>query len=137
MYAPSSRNLQPWEFIVIKNDEESRWDHVRDPKMKEIMESAPLIIVICADTMVEENKAVSVMDCSAATENLLLEASSMNLGSLWYGIFPHEKRMNDIKNILELPEHIMPVSLIIIGNIAEEKEKQFRFHKSKIHYNKW
>lgn len=137
MHAPSSRNMQPWEFIVINDNDSERWLSLKEESMKKIMTEAPLAIVVCADLEKEMNKATAVMDCSAATMNILLETTSMNLGSLWYGIFPHEKRMKDLGTVLYLPDNIMPVSLVLMGEPAEEKGEEFRFHRKKIHYNQW
>lgn len=137
MYAPSSRNLQPWEFIVINDNESEKWLSLKETSLRKILTQSPLSILVCADTDKEMNRATAVMDCSAATMNMLLQATALNLGSLWYGVFPHEKRMKDLSKVLYLPDNIMPVSLVLVGEPAEEKGEEFRFHRKKIHYNQW
>jgi len=78
-----------------------------------------------------------VQDCSAATQNILLAAHSMGLGAVWLGVHPREQRIKSISEVLELPQNIIPVSLISIGYPAEEKQKPKRVIPERVHFNKW
>jgi nitroreductase len=89
MNAPSSSNGQPWHFVVVSDrkllDEIPRF-HAYSGMLKE----APLAVVVCGDTSLEKTKGVWVQDCSAATQNLLLAARALGLGSVWLGVYPLE-----------------------------------------------
>ena len=74
---------------------------------------------------------------SAATENLLLAAHSMGLGAVWTGIHPGQERINILKEILALPEHIIPLCVVPVGVPAEQPEVKNKYKEENIHYNKW
>ncbi|GAB4302495.1 MAG: nitroreductase family protein [Marinilabiliales bacterium] len=136
MYAPSARNQQPWHFIVIDDRKILNDLATIHPYAKMLLE-APLAILVCSDDTLEETKGYQAVDCSAATQNILLAAHDLGLGSVWLGVYPREQRMNDIKNLFALPKHIHPISLIAIGYPDETKEVPDRFHPERIHINKW
>ena len=136
MYAPSAANKQPWHFIIIDNRQ------ILD-KIIEInpngwmLESASHAILICGDEKLQHGHGYWTADCGAATENLLLAAKSISLGSCWIGLYPKENRMNAIKELFDLPEHVKPFSLIAIGYPDEEIETEERFRPDRIFYNNW
>jgi nitroreductase len=78
------------------------------------------------------------LDCSAASQNMLLAAHSKGLGAVWLGVEPREERIKAVSNILGLPSYIVPVSIISIG-----KPKKYpsslpeRFEEKKIRRNNW
>lgn len=134
MYAPSARNSQAWNFVLI--NKRGILDELSEihPYGK-MLKQSPLAILVCGDKNIEENDAYLSINCSAATQNILLAAHSLGLGSVWLGIYPREERMNPIKNFLKLPEKCLPVSLIAIGWPDEKIPLPERFFKEKIHYN--
>lgn len=136
MSAPSAGNSQCWEFFVINNrkllDEIPKF-HLNAQMVLE----APLAILVCADISREKYKGRWMLDCSAASQNILLAAHTKGLGAVWVGIYPEESRMNGMTELLNLPVNIKPVSLIPIGYPAEEKSPSKRFDKNKIHFNKY
>lgn len=134
MAAPSARNLQPWHFMVINNRVILNKIAEIHPYAKMLLE-APLAIVVCGDTKISET--YWVQDCSAASENILLAAKAKGLGSVWCGVYPRAKRVEQMKKLLNLPENIIPLNVIAIGFPAEHKPPADRFDKKKIHYNKW
>jgi nitroreductase len=76
-----------------------------------------------------------VQDCSAATQNILLAAHAKGLGSVWLGMYPREKRMKDVGKVLNIPDHILPVSLISIGYPAETRPAPDRYKADRVHFN--
>ena len=74
--------------------------------------SAQLAILVCGDEDLELSKGYWVVDCSAATQNMLLAAHSLGLGAVWLGVHPRVERKKEIRNIFDLPENIQPLSLI-------------------------
>ena len=61
-----------------------------------------------------------VQDASAATQNLLLQAHAMGLGAVWTGVYPLPQRVTAVQEVLSLPQHIVPLALLIIGHPAEQ-----------------
>lgn len=137
MHAPSARNTQPWEFIVV--DDKSIFPSIiANHPYCSFLKDASLAIVVCGN--LEEQMAPDywIADSAAATENLLLACHEKGLGACWCGVFPNEERVTAFKKIFNLPEHIMPLSLIVIGYPeAQPKQPIDRFKPSKIHHNKW
>lgn len=136
MYAPSASNQQPWHFVVITDREALSTIKEVHPYAK-MLDEAKLALLVCGDINLELSKDYWVVDCSAATQNILLAAHSLGLGAVWLGIHPRVERKNEIRKIFQLPHHIEPMSLISIGYPAEEKEMPERFKPERVHYNAW
>ncbi len=136
MYAPSASNQQPWHFVVITDGE--ILDEIAEvhPYAK-MLKQAQLAILVCGDTERELSKGYWVVDCSAATQNILLAAHDLGLGAVWLGVHPRVERKNEIRKIFDLPQNIQPMSLISVGYPNEKKETPDRFKPERIHYNAW
>jgi nitroreductase len=136
MYAPSARNLQPWHFVVIsKRDMLDKLSEVH-PYAK-MLKEAPVAILVCGDQSIDETVGYLSQNCAAATQNILLAAHELGLGSVWLGVYPREPRILAMKELFNLPEHILPISLIVIGYSDEEKTRPDRVIAERIHYEKW
>ncbi|MFW6414323.1 MAG: nitroreductase family protein, partial [Verrucomicrobiota bacterium] len=127
MAAPSAVGRDPWEFIVVQNQETLSKVTEALPNGKMLAE-APLGIIVCGDLNRTHDGHISFLlqDCSAAIENILITASMLGLGACWLGIHPREERVTHIRELFSLPEHIIPVSAIAIGFPDEEKEARTR-----------
>lgn len=127
-WAPSAGNLQSWEFILVE-DATAKKQLAMAALNQEFISSAPVVIVACADT---ERSAVkygvrgkyfySIVDASAAIENLMIAATSLGLGTCWVGSFNN----NIVRDVLGLPEGIAPVAIIPLGFPADEGERSTR-----------
>jgi len=134
MAAPSASNLKPWHFIVVANRQ--MLDNLAKIHPYGKMQSkAPLCIVVCGDTKI--SSSFWVQDCSAATENLLLAVTALGLGAVWLGVYPREERVNAIREVLSIPENIIPLNLVPIGHPAEQKESRTQHDELKVHREKW
>ena len=78
-----------------------------------------------------------VQDCSAATENLLLAAVALGLGTVWLGVYPRDERVSSVRPILGLPDHIIPLNLVSIGHPAEQKPPRTQYDESRVHRGGW
>jgi nitroreductase len=136
MSAPSAANAQTWTFIVI--DDRKLLDEVPNFSPYAVMcHGAPLAILVCGDTTQEKVPGFWVQDCSAATQNLLLAAHALGLGAVWTGIYPMEDRISGFKNAFGLPEHIIPLGLVVIGYPTQKPEPQNRYKEEKIYHNQY
>ena len=134
--APSAGNEQPWHFVIIKD--RKRLNHLAEihPYAK-MLKEAPLAIAVCADLDKQKHQGFWVQDCSAATQNILLEAVSLGLGTVWIGCHPAENREKKVSEYLEVPNNIKTLSLIAVGYPAAEKGKVDRLSDEIIHYENW
>lgn len=136
MLAPSAGNQQPWHFIVATN--RATLDQVPGfhPYCKMITK-APVAIVICGEPEGKKWPTFWVQDCSAATQNLLLAARGLGLGTVWAGVFPEEDRMAGARKIFNIPESVMPFAIIPIGWPDGEFKEVERYNAELIHTEKW
>ena len=134
MAAPSASNRKPWHFIVLTN--RKILDNLArvHPHGKMLFE-APLCIAVCGDTSISPR--YWVQDASAATENLLLAATALGLGTVWLGVHPRESRVDPIRKVLNIPENIVPLNLVSIGYPAEEKEPRTQYEEQRVHHQQW
>ena len=136
MSAPSAGNQQPWDFIAITQKEVIKKVRQASPHAGPL-EGAPLCIIVCVNLQKERYPGNWVLDCSAATENILLAAHAISLGAVWIGIYPEQDRMKYLSRIFDLPENIKPMAVISIGYPAEEKGPADRFTDTNVHWEKW
>jgi len=136
MAAPSARNAQPWQFIVIDHRATLMEIAARFPNAQPAR-TAPLGILVCGDLSLELSKGYWVIDCAAAAQNILLAAHGLGLGALWTGVYPRENRVEGLREIFGIPDHVVPHSLMLIGYPAESPEPVDRFDPKRIHHNRW
>lgn len=139
MAAPTARNSQPWEFVVVNTRE--GLDSLRDASPHgKMLDTAPLTIVPCGNmgkTMKKAAHMMWVQDLSAASENILLAAHSLGLGAVWVGVFPIPERIEGVSKALQLPDTIIPLCIIPIGYPAGENTPKDKWNPECIHYNKY
>jgi nitroreductase len=136
MNAPSAGDEQPWHFIIIDKHDLLLNISESHPYAK-MLKDAPIAILVCGDLQVLKFKDLWIQDCSAASENMLLAAHDLGLGAVWIGVYPAENLVREVRNILNIPQHIVPFSIIGMGYSAEEKKGRLRYDKSKVHNNGW
>ena len=139
MAAPSAGNKQPWRYIVIKEKKTLEIISENFNTMK-MVKDAPLAVVVCGDmndTFPSDGRDYWVEDASAATENLLLAAHAMGLGAVWCGIYPMQERVKYLKELLGMPENIIPLNVVPIGYPAEDPAPKDKWKPENIHYERW
>ncbi|MBN2070314.1 MAG: nitroreductase family protein [Candidatus Krumholzibacteriota bacterium] len=134
MAAPSGRNLKPWHFITVTDREVLDSLAEAHPHGKMLFE-ATAAIAVCAETAISPD--YWVQDCAAATENILVAATGLGLGSVWLGCHPREERVSAIKKVLDIPDGTGILSLIAIGHPAEEKQPRTQYDEERVHRGKW
>ena len=88
MAGPSAMNAQPWEFVVVTDPAQLK---KFQRSLMFAKQDYTAIICVCGSRRAQKNKAGDrfwVQDCAAATENILLAATSLGLGSVWIGVHP-------------------------------------------------
>ena len=122
--APSSRNIDPWEFVFVDDRELLAKLALCKPHGAKFLEKAALGIVICADG---QESDTWIEDCSIASILAQLTAQSLGLGSCWIQV--RNRKFNDqmsseayIRELLKMPERINVESIVAIGYPNETRE---------------
>lgn len=130
MAAPTGSNKQPWEFVIIQDKATlKKLGEIKPPVGK-----APAAIVVLGDTA---KSGSWTLDCSAATENILIAATSLGLGTVWTGAYGNEKFEELLKKTLSLPKGIMPLSVIAVGYADGTPTPKDKYVESKVHFEKY
>lgn len=133
MQAPSARNEQPWEFILIKNE---------DTKMKvsqisdnfSAASGAECIILLMANSIrIRNDSPWWIQDMSACAENILVQAADMGLGAVWLGIYPREDRIEAVKQLMKIPETVTPFAFVLVGYPAKEIFVKARYDEKRVY----
>ncbi len=133
MNAPSATNRRPIHLYVIENKEVlARLSHSN--LFARMLKQAPLAIAIVADKRLQPVKDFQINDGSAAVENILLCAHSLGLGAVWLGVIHLQPWYKVLYEQLQLPEYMVPISLVAIGHPAETKTTEDRYDEKKIHF---
>ena len=119
--APSAANLQPTRLVVIDNAE----------GMEKL--SAPLAIIVCADhakawKRPADGKSTVDIDASIATAHMMMEATSLGLGSVWICWFDPEV----VAHEFGLPETFEPINVLAIGYSDEPAKSPDRHATERI-----
>jgi len=136
MQAPSAHNLQPWHFIVIK-DRALLIAIAAFHPYAEMLPGAPAAIAVCGDRLMESSEGYLALDCAAATQNILISAAALNIGTVWLGIYPRNERMTQLARIIAAPEHLLPISLVAIGIPDDTKKPVDRYQEDRVYLNKY
>jgi nitroreductase len=136
MSAPSAHNQHPWHFVVIQ-DHDSLVKISENFTYGKMLATSPLAILLCCDTNNLRNPAFWTQDMSAATQNILLASRAQDLGAVRIGLYPEEASVKFITEYFQLPEGIVPFSLVSIGYPAEEPAVKNRFSEDRVHHNHW
>lgn len=135
MAAPSAANQQPWEFYVVTDKDKIR-ELSKCSQYAGCAAKAPVVIVPCFKTKDLLFPDFDVIDLAIATENILLEITSLELGGVWLAVAPIADRMESVAKTLGISDDLKPYALVPLGYPAksELRPQQDRFDASRIHY---
>jgi nitroreductase len=139
MAAPSAVAKDPWRMIVVRDG--SMLARIAEglPNGR-MLASAGVGLVVCGDLDAAHDNQLSYMlqDCSAAIENALIAAAALGLGACWLGVHPREDRVAHLRDVLGIPDGVIPVCAIAIGwPDGPLPPARTRFDASKVHLNRW
>ena len=133
MAGPSGQNAQPWAFVVI--DEPGCLEALRARLGKP--SDAPAAIVVCGQPVDEAGQRYWTLDCAAATENILLAAVELGLGTCWIGIYPKPDAIAVVTEALALPQGVTPLSLINVGYSTEDRPPRTQYDPARVSWQAW
>jgi len=127
-WAPSAGNIQPWEFIVVR-EPEIKSGLCKAAGNQNFIEETPVVIVVCANALRSGQgygqrgvNLYCLQDTAAATQNMLLAAHALGLATCWVGAFQEE----EAREVLKLPTGVRPVAIIPIGHAAHKPRERSR-----------
>ena len=124
MQAPSAGNQQPWEFIVVTDRSELEKLSGLSPYSGMVKSAAAAIIPLINEEGLKFADFAS-QDLAACTENILLEAAELGLGTVWLGVTPLKEREVFVRKQFDLGERITPFSVISLGYPAKADANRF------------
>ena len=137
MAAPTAVNKQPWHFVVVTD--RAVLDALASTSPRGGLSArAPLAIAVCGDmskALTGNGRDFWVQDVSAATENILLAAHALGLGAVWTGVYPAKERCEAMSKVLQLPETIVPLSLVVIGYPDGPNTPKNKYKAENVSYN--
>ncbi|MCP4747765.1 MAG: NAD(P)H-dependent dehydrogenase/reductase [Desulfobacteraceae bacterium] len=121
--SPSSRGINPWEFMVVTGPELIRKLAASKPHGASFLKNVPLAFVVCGDP---QKSDTWIEDTSIASIFLHLAAADLGLGSCWIQIrlrnHSDGKKASDVvKQILGLRDGLEVEAIIAIGYPDEQK----------------
>jgi nitroreductase len=125
MAAPSGSNIQPWDFVVVRDPDLKR-QLAQTHTWSYMAADATVVFVVCT------NQSASghwLEDASAATQNLLLAVTALGLGAVWVGIYPGTDRKAHVRQVLAIPDEIRVLCLVPVGHPAESKPPRTQYTK--------
>lgn len=153
MWAPSGGNGQPWYFTVVQKQELLK--EISDvakvnaqqvfPQMKNLLgnesfhvfHNAPTVVFVSGTTGSQMETQVVTCDTSAAVQNMLLAAESLDIGSVWMLMplvaFEGEKGQSFVKR-LQIPEGYKVMHAVSLGYKKVTPEKGPERKENKINY---
>ena len=141
-WSPTAVNLQPQRILVLNTPEnldkvrqfcsfgynQKYVDLAKECDNKEqgkvnFYYGAPLVLFVCYDATAcwihpQSGKSSGATDATIVATHMMLEAASLDLGSVWISYFDEEIA----RDLLELPESWQSVCMLYIGYPADDYE---------------
>ncbi len=160
-WSPSGANTQPWEIIVVKEEElkkeigqivadsqkeakksEDRFPYGSEETLKERITSAPILLVVCGDTRFKnafpeasDKDQILYVSIGIAIQNMMLAANTLNLALTW-GTLESFAR-DDLHELLDIPSYFKILEVLQLGVPREETSPNYRENIEKFtHVNK-
>ena len=127
MAAPTAGNWQPWEFVVVR-DEQTRTALSMISPFAKFVKNAPVIICIVG----KNDNHWAIFDCTLAAGNIMLTAAGFDLGTTYCGL--DREREGKGREILGIPDGYTLYALIPVGYPAESKKPHTKYNPDRVHW---
>ena len=132
--APSAKNQQPWEFIVV--DDKNLLDKISE-NGSPLYAKCNKAIILCFKNYDLKTPHMVIQDMGACCENMLLMATSLGIGACWIGTYPHEDRRQNLRQCLNIPDNLEPFCAIVLGYPAKDDAFKEVSRTAKVYYNRF
>lgn len=136
MQAPSGKNSQCWEFLVIEDEADRLAVTTMSPFAQCAKNAKALILTMVNMDRADPTLDVWIQDMSAACMNLLTQAELEGLGATWLGMYPFQERLDAARAYFALPKNLVPFSVIALGYKQKEKPSEDRYDPRKVHWGR-
>ena len=140
MSGPTAVNARPWSFIVVRDKTTIEKLAAAGTRPNMPLMTATMAIVVCSDPD-RYFKFVPdfwIVDASIATQNMILAAHAMGIASVWIGGWPAPDRLQTFTEFFQLPEGVVPHSVVAFGYPAKESTKEkLIYEEDRVHFEKW
>lgn len=133
MAAPSGKNIQPWSFVIV-SDRNTLDKMAEGLPYAKMLKKARHAIIVCGDV---EKSSYWYLDCSAASQNILLAIEAMGLGGVWTAAYPYDDRIQVVRDAISLPENIIPLNVIPVGHPKGMEKAKDKWDAEKVHWDKY
>jgi nitroreductase len=113
--APSASNIQPWHFIIIRENE-TREKIAKGCRYGRFLSESPVVIIACGNKQASSHWYA--VDTAIALEHVVLGATALGLGTCWIGMFPEQ----EIRTLVNLPAHFEIIALLALGHPREKTD---------------
>lgn len=137
MNAPSAGDGRPWHFLVIKNREKLNAIADKVDEGNATFKEAQAAILICGDESKEGFPGFYPQDCACAGQNIYLASHDLGLGTVWIALWSVQPRINGIKEVISIPENIIPFAIFPLGVPKQHPGEDYRYDETRIHRESW
>ena len=132
MAAPSAKNQQPWEFFIVTN-EECLVKLSEATSYSMCVKNARIAFVLASRRDGLNAPQYRDIDMGIASENILLELEALGLGGVMIGVSPIPENMEHVRSALNMPETLIPFTIIPFGYPAKKRPLEDRYDASRVH----
>lgn len=142
LLSPTSKNLRPWEFLVIRDKEKLNTLADCREMGADMLKGAAAAIIVMADQTIND---VWIEDCSIAMSNMHLTAADEGVGSCWIQVRNRLSRKDGksteefIREMFELEDKFAVEAVLSLG-MPEKERRPLEIEDSlwkKVHYEKF
>lgn len=140
MSGPTCANTRDWSFIVVRDKDTLNKMADANGRPAGPLRTCDVGILILGDLerAFPRAKEYWVIDGAIAGQNMILAAKGLGIGSVWLGTWPQMDRVEAQSKLFNLPETVVPHSIIAFGYPAEEKTGEHPdYEESQVHFEKW
>ena len=137
MQAPSAMKQIPWHFVILDKKEIPTLMNCSHGAGS-LRECDKVVVFIMQNDL--RCPAFLEQDMRSAIENFMLEGRDLGLGTIWIGTYPHEERVNFLKEYLKIESPYIPYAMVGVGYPKDSnifKFEESRFDETRIHIGKW
>lgn len=138
---PTCVNSRDFEFVVIRNKDTLKKLSENNGKSAWMLPNASVGIMVCGNlnNAFSKDKDYWIIDTSIASQNIMLKAQILGIGSVMLGCYPQKYKLDGLIKIMNLPSYIIPLAIIALGYESKEEMNKPKnvFEEDKVHYEKF
>lgn len=141
MSAPTAVNQREFHFVVVRDQALRTKLAGIHPYCKFVADPTAVGVLVCVDLSKCRLPDYWVQDLSAATENMLVAAAALGIGSTWCGVYPSQAGVEvEARKVLGIPESFKILNFIAFGYPMPDSPiapRTSRFDAAHLHTDGW